>query len=48
MTRASGACGRKSVLALVENQLAAAHAQNERDENEIKSLRAEVARVKEE
>ena len=49
MTRASGACGRKeSVLALVENQLAAAHAQNERDENEIKSLRAEVAQVKEE
>ena len=43
MTRASGACGRKeSVLALVENQLAAAHAQNEREGNEIKSLRAEV------
>ena len=49
MTRASGACGRKeSVLALVENQLAAAHAQNERDGNEIKSLRTEVAQVKEE
>jgi len=49
VTRASGACGRKeSVLALVENQLAAAHAQNERDGNEIKSLRAEVAQVKEE
>ena len=32
----------------LQDQLAAAHAQNERDGNEIKSLRAEVAQVKEE
>ena len=32
----------------LQDQLAAAHAQNERDANEIKSLRAEVAQVKEE
>ena len=32
----------------LQDQLAAAHAQNERDKNEIKSLRAEVAQVKEE
>ena len=37
-----------AVVKSLQDQLAAAHAQNERDENEIKSLRAEVAQVKEE
>ena len=35
-----------AIVKSLQDQLAAAHAQNERDGNEIKSLRAEVAQVK--